>query len=155
MPAQEVTKNFRRLRCGNLPGELLKTNFIHDGLPVGCSRRKLESCGEQILLSGRPSFNFQQFLGRFPEFFRWKSDFTSQRRLENDPIPKNFHRPRKSRYRASGGVSIRRNGRIGAPGNRWRTKVRTDLYNPGEAYSSTIVDQECPQRFKVWGPDLG
>lgn len=26
----------------------------------------LGSCGGQILLSGRPSFNFQQFLGRFP-----------------------------------------------------------------------------------------
>jgi len=41
MPAEEVTKNFRRLRCGNLPERLQKTNFIYDVLPVGCSRRKL------------------------------------------------------------------------------------------------------------------
>jgi hypothetical protein len=44
---------------------LQKTNFIHDGLPVGASRRKLKDCEGQILPAGRPSFNFQQFLGRF------------------------------------------------------------------------------------------
>jgi hypothetical protein len=68
MAAQEVTENFSRLRCGNLPERLQKTNFIHDGLPVGCRRRKLESCGGQILLSGRSSLNFQQLLGRFLPF---------------------------------------------------------------------------------------
>ncbi|MEO2017788.1 MAG: hypothetical protein ABGZ53_25830, partial [Fuerstiella sp.] len=36
-----------------------------DGLPVGCTRRKLKSCEGQILPLGRPSFNFQQLLGRF------------------------------------------------------------------------------------------
>jgi hypothetical protein len=65
MAAQEVTKNFSRQRCGNLPERLQKTNFVNDGLPVGCSRRKLESCGGQILLSERPSFNFQQLITRF------------------------------------------------------------------------------------------
>ncbi|MDG2222307.1 MAG: hypothetical protein P8L85_13070, partial [Rubripirellula sp.] len=44
---------------------LQKTNFIHDGLPVGDSRRKLKDCKGQILPFGRPSFNFQQFFGRF------------------------------------------------------------------------------------------
>jgi hypothetical protein len=66
--APEVTKNFSRLRCDNLPERLKKTNFVLIGLPVGCRRQKLESCGGQILLSGRPSFNFQQLLGRFHLF---------------------------------------------------------------------------------------
>jgi hypothetical protein len=65
IPAQEVTKNLHRLRCGNLPERLQKTNFVRDDLAAGCRRRKLESRRGQILLSERPSFNFQQLLGRF------------------------------------------------------------------------------------------
>jgi hypothetical protein len=64
-PSEEVTKNLRRLRCGELPERLQKTNFVHDGLPIGCRRRKSERCGGQILLSERLSFNVQKLFGHF------------------------------------------------------------------------------------------
>jgi hypothetical protein len=48
-----------------LPERLQKTNFVRDDLPAGCRRQKLESRRRQFLLCERPSFNFQQLLGRF------------------------------------------------------------------------------------------
>jgi hypothetical protein len=85
MPAQEVTKFPRRLRCGNSPEGLQKTNSTYDGLPVGHSRRTLESCGEQSLLAGKPFFNFQPFLGRLPAV----SMFDNVLRLGTQPPPAN------------------------------------------------------------------
>lgn len=53
------------LGCGCLTERYLQTRIGIDGIPVGCSRRKLESCGVQIL-DFEPHLSTFNFLGTLP-----------------------------------------------------------------------------------------
>ena len=51
MSSQEVAKDLAGFGRRNLPERLQKTNFVHDGLPVGCRRRKLASFSVCLMLA--------------------------------------------------------------------------------------------------------
>jgi hypothetical protein len=62
---QELDKHFGRR---NLPKRFQKTNFIHGGLPVGASRRKLRNCERQDSAIRKTISQLSTISGTLPRF---------------------------------------------------------------------------------------